>query len=647
MNRHLFTLLACSSIVGGVAAQGEPFTRRVVVASGLNRAWEIVYGPGDSLFVTENVSYLVSRINIANGAKTVLLNLSSQTNFLGSGPQPQGGLMGLALHPNLYSTDPAVRNAKPWVYVAYVYNRAAGSSSCPNSPTSTGCFFTTRIVRYDYRGTSLTNPVTVLDNIPGSSDHNSGRLVISPIEEVVPGGGSNTQYRLYYTVGDMGSGQLTNTLRVNNAQQLNIMEGKVLRINTEVDGDSGADAWVPDDNPFYNGTPITAEDYVYSLGHRNPQGLAWGRVNGSTYRLYSSEQLDKSDDEVNIIERGANYGWDRVSGYCDNDVNGFKIGGQNIPNTANAEVNNCNSITGNREPILTLFHAASYPTSTTSSSWPTVALSSVAYYGSYKIPNWKGSLLVTPLKEARVYRIKLNSDGTAVDGAPLQLFTDIGGNRLRRVIAAPDGLRFYVARDNGSITEYTYTGVISTLPLDLLSFTGALQGNATNLEWTTAQEVNTDKFIVERSIDGINYTEAATVMAAGNTTRETNYNFRDHEAMQQPTSTLYYRLKMIDRDGEFKYSAIVTVSLVALSDRLILSPNPVNGAETRLTIVAVSSGDVVWRLRDNTGREVLQGKTKVIPGNNQVRINTANLKAGIYYLRVSGVLEQQVKLQKL
>src|SRR3982750_3355066 len=85
-------------------AQNEPFAKRTVV-SGLNSPWEITYGPNDSLWVTENFSYLVKRINISNGVSTTLLNMSSLKNFAQNdgGRWPQGGLMGLALHPNLYS----------------------------------------------------------------------------------------------------------------------------------------------------------------------------------------------------------------------------------------------------------------------------------------------------------------------------------------------------------------------------------------------------------------------------------------------------------------------------------------------------------------------------------------------------------------
>src|SRR6478736_6151974 len=88
----------------GILAQNEPFTKRTVI-SGLNKAWEVVYGPNDSLWVTENTSYKISRISLgATPVKTQLLDLVSNTATFTSGTKPQGGLMGLAIHPNLYSS---------------------------------------------------------------------------------------------------------------------------------------------------------------------------------------------------------------------------------------------------------------------------------------------------------------------------------------------------------------------------------------------------------------------------------------------------------------------------------------------------------------------------------------------------------------
>ena len=292
--------------------------------------------------------------------------------------------MGLALHPNLYSSDPAVRGAKPWVYLAYVYDRPTGQTCSTNSGSSNACNFRSRIVRYDYNGWTFSNPVILLDNMPGSNDHNSERLKIGP------------DGKLYYTIGDLGAGRFNNASRTNHAQVLDVLEGKVLRLNTETDNDAGVDAWVPNDNPFYNGLPISPRDYVFTMGHRNAQGLVWADVNGANM-LYSSEHGDKSDDEINLLTAGGNYGWNEVSGYCDGNYNGLTLGG----NSSVDENGFCSGTPANKQPLKTFFtmnQTGINGLSTDNLTWPTVAPSSIDFYSDNKIPGWKNSLLVSCLQ---------------------------------------------------------------------------------------------------------------------------------------------------------------------------------------------------------------------------------------------------------
>ncbi|MFL5774521.1 MAG: PQQ-dependent sugar dehydrogenase [Flavisolibacter sp.] len=463
-----FFMLFLSS---GVLAQNEPFAKRIVV-SGLNSPWEITYGPNDSLWVTENFSYLVKRIKVSNGASTTLLNLSTLKNFSlnDGGRWPQGGLMGLAIHPNLYSSDPATRAAKPWIYLAYVYDRPTGQVCSTDANSSNACNFRSRIVRYEYQGNTLVNPVIILDNMPGSNDHNSGRLTIGP------------DLKLYYTIGDMGAGQFNNASRTNNAQALDVLEGKSLRLNTESDGDAGLDAWVPDDNPFYNGIPITPRDYVFTMGHRNAQGIVWGNVAG-TDRLYNSEHGDKSDDEVNLLVAGGNYGWNEVSGSCDGNYNGLTLGG----NSGVDENGFCSSTPTNQQPIKTLYtvnQATINGLSSNNLTWPTVAPSSIEFYGANKIPGWQNSLLVSCLKAGKVFRLKLNASGNGISNYGSGVDTASyfrGEGRFRDLALSPDGLKVYVACDAsgqtsgpsggfngggtpppnaGDILEFTYVGII-------------------------------------------------------------------------------------------------------------------------------------------------------------------------------------------
>jgi glucose/arabinose dehydrogenase len=163
--------------------------------------------------------------------------------------------------------------------------------------------------------------------------------------------------------------------------------------------------------------------------------------------LYSTEQMDRSDDEINIIEAGKNYGWDQVSGYCEGNVNGYKIG----QNTSANEQAFCSVTPAHKEPIFETFieTAANMPALMAQSNnalWPTLASSSLDFYGHIQIPGWNSSLLVTPLKQDKVYRVKLNASGTGISGDTISYFRG-DGNRIRRIRVGPTGTKFYVARD--------------------------------------------------------------------------------------------------------------------------------------------------------------------------------------------------------
>ena len=439
-------------------SQNEPFSVRTVnTGYQLNSAWELTYGPDDSLWVTENSAYLVDRINPQTGGKTQLIDLSSKRDFATNASDwPQGGLMGMALHPSMYTEWP--NPSKPWVYLAYVYHYV-GHFYTTNGKDS-GSFFKTRVVRYTYsRAThSLSNPETIIENLNGSTDHNAGRLTIGDI--------NGTSY-LFYTIGDMGTGQFKNLNRNNRAQLRDTLEGKVLRFNLDAIGSaSNPQNWIPNDNPYVdkNGNSTA----VWSYGHRNAQGIAFG----SNGILYSSEQQDMSDDEVNIIEKGRDYGWPLVSGYSDGNYDGWKLANMDVVSEKQ------DSIDYNlRAPIYTLYTTANPGPlyGTNNNTWPTVACSSLEVYENYTIPKWNRSLLASSLKAGQVFKLKISSDGKSV--ADMQTITAMNLQnkaRLRDLCVSPDGTKIYVSCDmssqnstyKGKILEYTYNG-----PLGVLSIT--------------------------------------------------------------------------------------------------------------------------------------------------------------------------------
>ncbi len=264
--------------------------------------------------------------------------------------QNEGGMLGMVLHPN-FPTD-------PYVYVAYNYN--SGS-------------YKERIVRYTYSGGTLGSPQTILDNINASNIHNGCRLVI-------------VGNHLYITTGDAATASI--------AQDINEINGKTLRINL--------DGTIPSDNPI-SGSPL------WTWGNRNAQGLVY--ANG---KLYSSEHGPNSDDELNILEKGRNYGWPAVRGMCN----------------LLAEIDFCND-SNVVEPII---------------AWtPTLAVSGIDYYDHPMFPDLKGSVLMTTLKDRKLYQIKLNSTFDQVDDT--NIISLVSGDRMRAICIDPDG-RIYISTSN-------------------------------------------------------------------------------------------------------------------------------------------------------------------------------------------------------
>ena len=446
----LFLFLILAGISKICKAQNELFSMRIVnSAYQLNSAWELTYGPDDSLWVTENAGYKVSKINIANGGKTELLDISSvKSNF---STFPQGGLMGMALHPAMYSEWPVV--SKPWVYLAYVY-RFDGCIRNKKNTADSACLFKTKIVRYNYNRTTkkLVSPQVIIENLNGSSDHNSGRLVIGEVD--------GTAY-LFYSIGDMGTGQFKNAKRINKAQMRDSLEGKILRFNLEATGNpNSTQSWIPNDNPYLDAN--SKRTAVWSWGHRNAQGLAFG----SNDILYSSEQQDVTDDEINIIQKAGNFGWPLASGYYDGNYDGLTLAGLPVGSEY------ADSVTHHlKSPLFTLYTTPDPASffSKSNSLWPTVACSSIDVYDKPIIPGWSRSLLVPSLKAGLIQRIKLDATGTQViEMNSITAMDMVGKIRYRDICISPDGLKIYASADmssqnatyKGKILEYRYTGTV-------------------------------------------------------------------------------------------------------------------------------------------------------------------------------------------
>jgi PQQ-dependent dehydrogenase (s-GDH family) len=429
----------------------ETFSRRVV-AAGLDNPWEVAWGPDDHLWITERSGLRVTRVNPADGSKRVALVLDDVYQSI-----EQDGLLGMALHPALLRGK-----GLDYVFVAYTYDRDPGP----------GVTRRHRIRRYTYDVGSLTlkAPTDILADLPAHDDHGGGRLAV---------GRDGT---LYFTLGDLGSNFLANFCNPNRAQDLpgadqvrardwSLYQGKILRMNL--------DGSIPVDNPVLAGV----RSHIYTYGHRNPQGLAVGPGG----MLYASEHGPGTDDEVNLIAAGKNYGWPHVAGFKDDQAYAYANWSASAPTPCRAlkfdSLKAAPSVPQDKEsawhhpdfvaPLATLFTVpAGYDFAAFGNA--TVAPAGIDVYAASAIPNWATSILVTGMRTGAVYRLKLSPDGRTVAGAPVEYFK--ASDRYRDIAVSPDGRRIYLTTDSkgvttdaagqrtetltnpGAVLELTYTG---------------------------------------------------------------------------------------------------------------------------------------------------------------------------------------------
>ncbi len=168
----------------------------------------------------------------------------------------EGGLLGLTLHPLFAKNN--------WIYLYLT--------------TKVGDGLQNRVERYRLESDHLTEKTIIIENIPGAANHDGGRIAFGP------------DGYLYVTTGDAG--------KSNFAQDTTSLAGKILRLK-----DDGS---IPSDNPFGNA--------VYSYGHRNSQGLAWDNKGQLWATEHGRSGVLSGLDELNLIEKGKNYGWPVIQG---------------------------------------------------------------------------------------------------------------------------------------------------------------------------------------------------------------------------------------------------------------------------------------------------------------------------------------------
>ena len=453
-----------SSVVPGK----QQFDQKILV-TGLQNPWEITWGPDNFLWVTERSAGRIIRVNPADGSKSTAIQIPEIV-----GPGGQDGILGLALHPDLLQGK-----GHDYVYTAYTYlDRARPPRLTVTDPASPYRSLFAKIVRltYDQATGKLGDPVELISGLPASTDHNSGRLKLGP------------DLKLYYTIGDGGNDQLGNWCVPIQAQTLPTADevaarnwfayqGKSLRLNL--------DGSIPDDNPAIDGV----RSHVFTYGHRNMQGIDFA-PDGT---LYASEQGPKTDDEVNILLPGKNYGWPHVAGFRDDKAYQYarwadattpckdlKFSDITIDPSVPREDETAWKAPM-QDPLVTLFTVPSDWNFEDPACkginficWPTVAASSIEAYmpkPGTGIPGWENSLIVTTLKRGSLYRIPLAADGRTLRG-PIERYFQ-SENRFRDTVVSPDGKTIYVATDNGGLAEALGGGTTDHMqnPGSILVFT--------------------------------------------------------------------------------------------------------------------------------------------------------------------------------
>ncbi|WP_297083808.1 PQQ-dependent sugar dehydrogenase [Thermoleptolyngbya sp. C42_A2020_037] len=352
---------AIPPVLSGAIAQ-QPGIQQTILAENLEHPWGIAWLPNGDMLVTERPG----RLRIIRNGRLDPTPIPGVPPVLAVG---QGGLLDIALHPQFAENR--------WVYFTYAHGAVDANQ--------------TRVARAQFDGTRLTNWTVLFEvnRAKTQGQHFGSRLAWLP---------DNT---LLVSIGDGGNPpvQLDGDLIRNQAQNLNVHLGKIVRLN-----DDGS---IPVDNPFVN-TP-NAEPSIWSYGHRNIQGLAF---DPETQRVWSTEHGSRGGDELNLIAPGKNYGWPVVT--FSREYSGGVISSEQ-------------SRPGMVDPRLV---------------WtPATAPSGLAIYRGDRFPEWQGKLFAGGLVSQDVRQIEVDEAGRVVNESSIPI-----GQRVRDVRQGPDGY-LYVLTD--------------------------------------------------------------------------------------------------------------------------------------------------------------------------------------------------------
>jgi glucose/arabinose dehydrogenase len=374
---HCLAGIAAFALAGSALAQppgpaGEQF-KVVTFVEGLKNPWSMAWLPNGDMLVTERPGNL----RIVRGGKLLPDPVPGVPKVRALG---QGGLQDVAVHPNFAQNHT--------IYLSY------------SKPDADGKKGTTALSRAKLENDKLVDVKEIFEakawnDAPG---HFGARLAL------------DGQGHIFMSVGDRMAGLfpprpeggMDPNVEGHPAQHLDNHQGKILRLNE--------DGTAPSDNPFVGQAGALPE--IWSYGHRNPQGLA---INPATGQLWETEHGPQGGDELNMIEKGKNYGWPVI--------------GYGVNYTIGTEIHKSRNKEGMEQPKAFFV--------------PSIAISSLMFYTGDKFPNWKGNAFAGAMNAYRqLVRFSLNGPVVINREGLLP-----GQYRIRDVRTGPDGY-VYLSTDN-------------------------------------------------------------------------------------------------------------------------------------------------------------------------------------------------------
>ena len=367
---HRFIIAGCALFLFPVDILAATY-QVTQVATGLGIPWGMSFQSENEILFTERKG----RLGIVNIESGEVNYLSGLPEIIANG---QGGFMDVAKPTNNEIAD--------WTYFTYVKPIDAAG----NGETTLARAHISKDGIFDWQDLLVTHSLFgVIFDVTGiawgSDRHFGSRIAFDDTH-------------LYFSIGDRGNRP--------NGQNLETHAGSILRLN--VDGS------VPQDNPFVD--VKGARNEIWSYGHRNPQGLVW---DGVYQRLWSIEHGPRGGDELNLIERGANYGWPIIS--YGKEYASFSSVGEGTHKE------------GMEQPKK--FYI------------PSIAPGSLMQYTGEAFPEWQGDLFAGALKLRHINRIELDQEGNAI--AEERLMEDLN-ERIRALLQSPEGW-IYFSTDSGNI----------------------------------------------------------------------------------------------------------------------------------------------------------------------------------------------------